>query len=159
MTSIYNFKIEGIDGRTIDFAQFQGKKMMIVNVASECGYTPQYQQLEELHEMLGDKVVIIGFPCNDFGGQEPGTDTEIHQFCTTTYGVKFPLTTKISIIGDNIHPIYRWLTLQSQNGKFDSKVKWNFHKFLIDEKGQLFQSFPSAKSPIDSDIIDWMSFS
>ena len=157
MTSIYNFKVEGIDGKTIDFAQFEGRKVMIVNVASECGYTPQYQQLQELYEAMNEKVEIVGFPCNDFGAQEPSTNSEIKQFCTLRYGVTFPLTTKISILGENIHPIYQWLTQKALNGKFDSEVKWNFHKYLIDEEGKLFKTIPSAQSPIDAEILDWIS--
>ena len=156
MASIYNFKIEGIDGETIDFAQFRGKKMMLVNVASECGYTHQYQQMQELHEEMKDKVVLIGFPSNDFGAQEPGTNQDIQQFCTAKYGVTFHLTTKVSILGDDIHPIYRWLTQRKLNGKFDSEVKWNFHKYLVDEAGNLFQTFPSAQSPISEEILDWI---
>ena len=157
MTSIYNFKIEGIDGKTIDLSDFEGQKILIVNVASECGYTPQYQQLQELYEEMKAQVMIIGFPCNDFGAQEPGTNEEIQHFCTSNYGVNFPLTTKISILGNNIHPIYQWLTQKSLNGKLDSQVQWNFHKFLIDEFGHIVKSIPSVQSPFDDEILDWIS--
>ena len=130
---------------------------MIVNVASECGFTPQYQQLQELYEEMKDQVVIVGFPCNDFGAQEPGANDEIQHFCTTKYGVNFPLTTKISILGNKIHPIYQWLTQKSLNGKLDSQVQWNFHKFLIDENGQIIKSIPSIQSPFDDEILNWIS--
>ncbi|MEM1319881.1 MAG: glutathione peroxidase [Bacteroidota bacterium] len=157
MTSIYQFKVEGIGGEVIDFADFKGKKLMVVNVASACGYTPQYQQLQELYEAFKDKIAIVGFPANNFGGQEPGSNAEIQQFCTSRFGVSFPLAAKISVVGANAHPIYQWLTSKEQNGRLDSEVKWNFHKYLLDEEGQLFKTLPSAVSPIDASIIDWIN--
>ncbi len=155
MTGIHQFKIKGISGDEIDFASFAGKKILVVNVASECGYTRQYQQLEELYEEFQDRLVVVGFPCNDFGGQEPGSDAEIRSFCTLNFGVKFPLTTKISIVKTPVHPIYQWLTQKAENGVLDSTVKWNFHKYLLDEKGHLVAHHPSAVSPVDEVVLDW----
>jgi len=154
MTSIYQFKVERIDGREISFEEFKGKKLMVVNVASECGYTSQYQQLEELYQEFKDKLEIVGFPSNDFGGQEPGTNAEINTFCTTNYGISFPMAAKVKI---NDHPIYQWLTKKSLNGKLDSEVAWNFQKYLIDENGNWFAFYPSSISPLDEKIIDWVS--
>lgn len=154
--SIHSFKIESISGEEIDFAGYKGKKIMVVNVASECGYTPQYEQLQELYNAFQDKLVIIGFPCNDFGGQEPGTNQEIQAFCTSRFGVGFPMTTKVSI-KRNPHPIYEWLTNKSRNGVSDAEVRWNFHKFLIDENGHWVAHYPSSVSPIDEVITDWAS--
>lgn len=157
MHSIHQFKVKGIEGSEIDFAQFAGKKLIIVNVASECGYTPQYQQLQELYEEFQDKLVIVGFPSNDFGRQEPGTNQEIQAFCKTRYGVTFPLSVKITINGTTVHPVYQWLTRKSDNGVADSEVRWNFHKYLLDEKGQLVKSLPSSVSPLDEQILDWLN--
>ena len=154
--SIHSFKIESISGEEIDFAGYKGKKIMVVNVASECGYTPQYEQLQELYNAFQDKLFIIGFPCNDFGGQEPGTNQEIQAFCTSRFGVGFPMTTKVSI-KRNPHPIYEWLTNKSYNGVSDAEVRWNFHKFLIDENGHWVAHYPSSVSPIDEVITDWAS--
>lgn len=153
MQSIYQFRINSIEGNELDFTKFEGKKILIVNVASECGYTPQYAQLEELYKTFEDKLVVIGFPCNDFGGQEPDSEEKIQQFCTVRYGVTFPLTQKVGITS-NTHPIYEWLNHKSQNGIADNEVTWNFCKFLLDEKGQLIQFFPSATDPASEDIID-----
>lgn len=157
MHSIHSFKVEGIEGKEIDFAPFKGKKLIIINVASECGCTPPYQQLQELYECFKDKVVIVGFPSNDFGGQEPGTNEEIQAFCNRRYGVTFPLATKIYIKGSSVHPVYQWLTQQTQNGVADSEVRWNFHKYLLDEHGQLVKSLPSDVSPLDEQILDWLN--
>ena len=115
---------------------FKGKKIMVVNVASECGYTPQYQQLQELFEEFEDKLIIVGFPSNDFGNQEPSSNAEIKTFCSLKYGVTFPMAAKISIKGNSSHPIYQWLTTADANKKLDSEVKWNFNKYLLDENGQ-----------------------
>ena len=150
MQTIHQFSVEGIDGETINFADFKGKKILIVNVASECGYTPQYQQLQELFAEFGDRLIIIGFPANNFGGQEPGSNEDIRSFCTKRYGVTFPLSAKIDI---HTHPIYQWLTRQELNGVADSEVRWNFFKYLLDENGQLIQCFPSAVSPLDEEIL------
>lgn len=154
MTSIHQFNIKGINGETIDFAQFEGKKILIVNTASECGFTSQYQQLQELYDQSKEKIVIVGFPANNFGGQEPGSNQEIKDFCELKYGVNFPLTEKISVIGDDQHPIYQWLTQKSLNGVSDFEVKWNFHKFLINESGHLVTSYPSNVGPLDEAILN-----
>lgn len=156
MHSIHRFKVEGISGENIDLVNFQGKKMMIVNVASECGFTPQYRQLQELYEHYKDQLVIIGFPSNDFGGQEPGTEENIKAFCELNYGVSFPLTAKVSIKGNDVHPVYKWLTHANENGVRDTKVQWNFHKFLLDEAGHLHIDLPSVVTPLDEQIIDWL---
>lgn len=153
MASIYQFKVEGIDGSEISFEDFKGKKIMVVNVASECGYTPQYQQLQELYLEFYNKIEIIGFPSNDFGSQEPGTNAEIKTFCTLNYGLSFLLAAKVKI---NEHPIYQWLTKKELNGKLESEVAWNFQKCLIDENGQLVNFYPSSINPIDEKIIDWI---
>ena len=149
MNTIHQFKVKSIEGREIDFAGFAGKKVLIVNVASACGYTPQYVQLQELHETHGERIVVVGFPCNDFGGQEPGEAVQIREFCSLRYGVTFPLSEKISILGSNPHPIYRWLTEKSQNGLSDSRVSWNFQKYFFDEQGQLLGVFPPSCSVFD----------
>ncbi len=154
MASIHQFKVEGISGGEIDFANFKGKKIIVVNVASECGYTSQYEQLQELYKEFKDKIVVIGFPSNDFGGQEPGTNLEIRTFCDLNYGTTFPMTTKITILNE---PIYQWLCQKSLNGVMDSEVKWNFQKYLLNEDGQLVQVYPSSVSPLDEQILDWIS--
>lgn len=153
MASIYKFKVERIDGSEINFEDLKGKKIIIVNVASECGYTPQYQQLQELYEEFSEKVEIIGFPSNDFGKQEPGTNAEIDTFCKVNYGLSFPMAAKVKI---NEEPIYQWLTKKSLNGKLNSEVAWNFQKYLIDENGHLVTFYPSSVNPIDEKIIDWI---
>ena len=154
MATIHRFKVEGIDGKEIDFADFQGKKLIVVNVASECGFTPQYQQLQELYQQFKDKIVVIGIPTNDFGGQEPGTNREIREFCTLNYGVTFPLTNKLSVQNA---PIFKWLTQKSENGVMDNEVAWNFQKYLIDEAGQLVKVYPSVVQPIDEEVLEWVS--
>lgn len=153
-TSIHRFSVNGLDGGTINLADFKGKKILIVNTASECGYTSQYRKLQELHEQFGSKVVVLGFPCNDFGGQEPGSEAEIRSFCTREFKVTFPMAAKVNIKGDNADPIYQWLTKKELNGVMDSKVKWNFNKFLIDENGYLLGHYGSGVSPLDEDILD-----
>ncbi len=156
MPSIHQFKVEGIEGKEIDFSQWKGKKVMIVNVASECGYTPQYEQLQALYEAFQHKLAIVGFPSNDFGGQEPGDHEEIKAFCTTRYGVTFPLAAKISIRGANAHPIYSWLTQQRQNGVMDSDVSWNFQKYLLDENGHLIKFLSPSINPLDEQVLEWL---
>lgn len=151
-TPIYQYSIKGIDGKVIDLNQFKGKKVMFVNVASECGFTKQYKDLQQLHEKFGSKLVIIGFPCNQFGGQEPGSEKEIATFCTKNFGVTFLLTEKIEVKGDHKHPIYKWLTSKSLNGKTDSEVKWNFQKYIINEQGQLVDYFYSMTNPMSDKI-------
>ncbi|MCD6012136.1 MAG: glutathione peroxidase [Flavipsychrobacter sp.] len=151
--SIYDFKVEGLRGETIDFAKFKGKKIMIVNTASECGYTPQYADLQATYEKYKDKLVIVGFPANDFGKQEPGSNQEIEAFCKKNYGVTFPMAAKITVKGDEKAPIYVWLTEQKYNKLKDSEVKWNFQKYLINEKGELVAVFPHKMKPTDAEIV------
>ena len=151
--SIYDFKLKSIDGTTIDFSSFKGKKLLIVNTASECGYTPQYEGLQELYKKYGDKVAVIGFPCNDFGGQEPGGNTEIQSFCSKNYGVTFQMMDKVSVKGDNMAPIYKWLTDPALNGWNSEKPNWNFCKYLINEEGKLINFFNSAAKPMSDDIV------
>jgi glutathione peroxidase len=150
--TIYNFKVEGLEGGTINFASFKGRKILIVNTASKCGYTPQYTELEELYEKYKDKLVVIGFPANNFGGQEPGTNAEIKEFCTGTYHVTFPMAAKISVKGDDMAPLYQWLTSKEKNGVLDAEIKWNFNKFLLNEKGELIAYFPSKVKPMSEEI-------
>ncbi len=150
--SIYDFKVEGLEGGTIDFSKFKGKKILVVNTASKCGYTPQYEGLEKLYETYKDKLVIVGFPANNFGGQEPGTNTEIQEFCKKNYGVTFPMAAKVSVKGDDTAPIFKWLCSKAENGVLDAEIKWNFGKFLLDEKGNLLQYFPSKVTPMSEEI-------
>jgi glutathione peroxidase len=150
--SIHSFTVKSIDGKNLNLASFKGKKILIVNTASKCGYTPQYEGLEKVYEQYKDKLVILGFPCNQFGGQEPGTNEEIVDFCKKNYGVSFPLADKIDVKGSNIAPIYQWLTSKSKNGILDASISWNFNKFLIDENGKMIAYFPSNVKP-DSDAI------
>ncbi len=149
MNTIHPYKVKSIEGGEIDLAAFSGKKVLIVNVAGQCGHTPQYAQLQELHETFGDRLAVVGFPCNDFGGQEPGSEPEIREFCTLRYGVTFPLSAKIRILGDDPHPIYQWLTQKALNGVQDSRVAWNFQKYLLDEQGRLLAVFPPSVSVFD----------
>ena len=142
-----------IDGNEVDFSTFKGKKLLLVNVASKCGYTPQYEGLQELHEKHGDKVIVMGFPANNFGGQEPGTLEEIKDFCSSTYGVSFPMFEKISVKGVDKHPLYRWLSDKELNGWNNSEPSWNFCKYLIDEEGKLLKFFPSSVKPMDEEIL------
>jgi len=156
-SSFYNLKTKDIDGHDFDFNSLKGKKVMIVNTASKCGFTPQYEQLQELYEKYGDKnFVILGFPANNFMGQEPGTLEEIKEFCSVNYGVTFPMMEKISVKGKDIDPVYQWLTEKEKNGVEESKVKWNFQKYLINEKGELEKIFYSRTSPTDPQIIEWI---
>lgn len=150
--TIYDFKVEALDGGTIDFKAFQGKKILIVNTASKCGYTPQYEDLQKLYDTYKSKLVIVGFPANNFGGQEPGSNVEIQAFCKKNYGVTFPMAAKVSVKGDDIAPIYKWLTNRSDNGVMDAEIKWNFGKFLLDEKGTLIGYFPSKVKPMSDEI-------
>ncbi|RYD74123.1 MAG: glutathione peroxidase, partial [Sphingobacteriales bacterium] len=145
--TIYDFKVEALEGGNIDFSTYKGKKILIVNTASKCGYTPQYKELEALYQQYKDKLVIVGFPANNFMSQEPGTNADIAAFCEKNYGVTFPMAAKISVKGNDIAPLYQWLTQKSQNGVLDAEVKWNFNKFLIDEKGNLLAYFPSKVTP------------
>lgn len=157
--SIYSFKVKNIDGSVFDFATLKGKKIIIVNTASACGNTPQYAELEELYKKYQSKnLVIIGFPANDFGAQEPGSNSEIKAFCKKNYGVTFPMMSKISVKGENIEPIYKWLTEKKENGVKDAPVTWNFQKFLIDEKGQWYGTVAPKISPSASkEITDFVT--
>ena len=155
--SIYDFKVKDIDNKDFDFSTLKGKKILVVNVASKCGYTPQYADLEELYQKYKDQgFIIIGFPSNDFKGQEPGTNAEIKEFCTLNYGVTFPIMSKVVVKGDNKAPIYKWLTEKSSNGKLDSEVLWNFQKYLIDKNGNLVDFQPSKVTPLSSEITNWV---
>tara|TARA_R110001583_G_scaffold10179_7_gene47350 strand:- start:3379 stop:3933 length:555 start_codon:yes stop_codon:yes gene_type:complete len=150
--SIYEISINSISGEPINFKDFKGKKILIVNTASECGFTGQYADLEKLYKNYKDKLVVIGVPCNQFGGQEPGTLTEIKSFCEVNYGVTFLLTEKIEVKGENQHPLYQWLTKKELNGVKSSSVKWNFQKYLIDENGSFIDYYYSITKPLSSKI-------
>ncbi len=153
LKSFYDLKVNSIDGKEIQFSQFKGKKVLCVNVASKCGFTPQYEKLQALSEKYKDKLVVIGFPCNQFLNQESGSTQEIKEFCTKNYGVTFTLTEKIEVKGNAQHEVYEWLTNKMVNGKMDSEVKWNFQKYVIDEKGQLINFFSPKTDPMDAAII------
>lgn len=157
ISSLHDFKVPGLDGSTIDFSKYKGKKVLIVNTASECGYTPQYADLQKLYEAHKSNLVIVGFPANNFGGQEPGSNTEIKEFCKKNYGVTFPMAGKVSVKGDDIHPIFKWLTTKSENGVMDAEIKWNFTKFLLDEKGKLIAVFPSKVNPNSEEITKYLN--
>jgi glutathione peroxidase len=150
--SIHSFTVKSIDGKDIKMSSFKGKKILIVNTASKCGYTPQYESLEKVYEQYKDKLVIIGFPCNQFGGQEPGSNEEIVEFCKKNYGVTFPLADKVDVKGTNTAAIYQWLTQKSKNGVLDASISWNFNKFLLDENGKMIAYYPSNVKP-DSEAI------
>ncbi len=154
--SVHSFKVTSIDGGIIDFSSFKGKKILIVNTASKCGYTPQYEDLEKLYETYKSKLVIVGFPANNFGGQEPGSNTEINAFCKKNYGVTFPLAEKVSVKGDDTHALFKWLTSKKENGVLDAEIKWNFTKFLLDEQGKLLAVFPSGVKPMDEEIVKFL---
>ncbi|MBH2005263.1 MAG: glutathione peroxidase [Sphingobacteriia bacterium] len=154
--SIHGFKVKSIEGKTIDFSSFKGKKILVVNTASKCGYTPQYDALQKVYTTYQDKLVIVGFPANNFGGQEPGSDGEIQEFCKARFGVTFPLASKVSVKGDDMAPIYKWLTSKAQNGVLDAEIKWNFGKFLLDENGKLLQYFPSNVKPDSEEILKYI---
>lgn len=155
--SFYNFKVKDIEGNDFDMASLKGKKVLVVNTASKCGLTPQYEALEALYKKYGgDKFVIIGFPANNFLSQEPGTNDEIAEFCQQNYGVSFPMMAKISVKGEDMAPIYHWLTEKAENGKIDSSVAWNFQKYMIDENGQLVDFASPKTAPDDPKIVGWI---
>lgn len=157
-SSFYDFKVTTLEGKEFNFSSLKGKKVLIVNTASKCGNTPQYSDLEQLYKNYGgDKFEIIGFPANNFLSQEPGTDSEIREFCTKNYGVTFPMMSKISVKGKDIHPLYLWLTKKEYNGVMDSDVKWNFQKYLIDENGHLVKVIPPKTKPMDAEIVNWIT--
>ncbi|MEM1134302.1 MAG: glutathione peroxidase [Bacteroidota bacterium] len=151
--SFYDFKVNAIDGQEIDFSIYKNKKILIVNTASKCGYTPQYEDLQWLHENHGDKVVILGFPANNFGGQEPGANEEIAGFCKKNYGVTFQMFEKVDVVGKNQHPLYQWLTIPEKNGWNEQAPTWNFCKYLINEKGELVKFFGSGVNPGEESIV------
>jgi len=157
LKTLHNFKVEDIYGEVFDMSQLVGKKVMVVNTASKCGLTPQYELLEKLYNQYKDNnLVIIGFPANNFMNQEPGTNDEIATFCQVNYGVSFPMMSKISVKGDDIAPIYQWLTSKDLNGVMDVEVTWNFQKFLVDEKGQLSGFLTPRESPFSEKVIEWL---
>jgi len=154
---IYQFKMKDLYGKDFDFASLKGKKVMVVNTASKCGFTPQYKDLEKLYETYKDKgFVIVGFPANNFGQQEPGTDGEIAEFCKQNYGVSFPMMTKTSVKGADMNPVYKFLTQKSKNGFEDSDVAWNFQKYLLDENGHVVKMYRSKVLPTDKAIVSWI---
>jgi len=155
--TIYDYKVAGLEeGKEINFADFKGKKILIVNTASECGFTPQYADLEKLSNEYKDKLVVIGFPANNFGGQEPGSNVEIGAFCQKNYGVTFPLAAKVSVKGDDTAPIFKYLTEKELNGVKNTTILWNFTKFLVDENGKLVDSFISTTKPTDEAITKYL---
>ena len=156
-SGFYDFKVKTLEGANFDFSSLKGKKVMIVNTASKCGFTPQYKELEEVYLKYKDNLVIIGFPANNFAHQEPGTASEIRKFCTENYGVTFPMMEKISVKGSDMAPLYKWLTSKKENGVMDSEVKWNFQKYLIDENGKLVDVIYSKDKPTSDRIISWIS--
>ncbi len=155
--TLYDFKATTLDGQAFDLSSLKGKKVLVVNTASKCGLTPQYETLQKLYDTYKDRnFIIIGFPANNFAQQEPGTNSEIKEFCTKNYGVTFPMMSKISVKGDDIAPLYKWLTVKSLNGVVDAEVQWNFQKFMVDEQGKLV-GFVSPKDKPDSEkIISWI---
>jgi glutathione peroxidase len=155
--SFYDFTVQTIGGKPLSLSEFKGKKVLVVNVASKCGLTPQYKQLQELYDKYGkENFVIVGFPANNFGRQEPGTNEEIQEFCTLNYGVTFPMMGKISVKGDDIAPLYGWLTRKNENGKQDAEVTWNFQKFLIDENGNWAGVFEPKTLPTAPELVRWI---
>ncbi|MFV0419718.1 MAG: glutathione peroxidase [Dysgonomonas sp.] len=155
--SLYSYKVKDIDGKDFNLSSLKGKKVLVVNVASKCGLTPQYEKLQALYEKYKDKnFVVIGFPANNFNGQEPGTNEEIKTFCTSKYDVSFPMMSKIDVVGENKAPIYKWLTEKAENGKIDAEVQWNFQKFMIDENGHLIDFVPPREDPFCDKIINWI---
>lgn len=154
--SIHPFKVKSLDGKVIDFSKFKGKKILIVNTASECGFTPQYEDLEKLSKIYQDKLVVVGFPANNFGGQEPGSNEEIGAFCKKNYGVTFPMAAKVSVKGKDIAPIFKFLTDKKQNGVKNTTILWNFTKFLLNENGELIDTFISTTKPTSDSITKYL---
>lgn len=155
--TLYDFSAPLITGELFDFSTLKGKKVLIVNTATECSLSPQFKKLQELYEEYGgDDFEIVAFPCNDFGGQEPGTNEQINDICTKKYHVSFTLMEKIPIKGDDMHPIYKWLTSSEENGNLDAKVIWNFQKFLVDEEGFVVESLSPISGPQNRRILEWL---
>jgi len=155
--NIYDFKIKSLDGSTVDFSKFKGKKILIVNTASMCGFTPQYEGLEKLYESHKDKLVIVGFPSDNFGGQEYKDDSDISSFCKKNFGVTFPLTTRVDVKGPNATPVFKYLCSKSENGVLDAEISWNFNKFIIDENGKLLQHFDSKVTPDSPELLKYIN--
>lgn len=156
--TFHNFIVKDIDGNEFDLGLLKGKKVLVVNVASKCGLTPQYEELQALYEKYkGHNFIVVGFPANNFNEQEPGTNDEIKEFCTVNYGVTFPIMDKISVTGDDQAPIYRWLTQKSENGKLDQEVTWNFQKYMVDEEGRLVDVLMPKESPLSEKIVNWIT--
>lgn len=147
--SVHDFSVQTIEGDTVSLNKYAGKKLLIVNVASECGFTSQYEDLQRVQEQMKDRLVVLGFPANNFGGQEPGTEAEIKQFCEARFGVTFPMFSKISVVGAEQHPLYTWLTDPARNGWNNQEPEWNFTKYLVDEDGQLLHYYPSRTNPTE----------
>ncbi len=154
--TFHDFSMKTIDGKEINLSQYKGKKLLVINVASQCGYTSQYADLQKFHEKYGDKLVLIGFPANNFGGQEPGSNEEIATFCKKNFGVTFQMFEKISVKGDDQHPLYKWLSTKDENGWNDQAPKWNFCKYVIGENGELLQYLGSSVKPSDEDIMKYV---
>lgn len=155
--SVYDFKVPGLDGNSIDLSKYKGKKILIVNTASKCGNTPQYEALEKLYEKYKDKLVIIGFPANNFGSQEPGTNGEIKEFCKKNYGVTFPMAEKVSVKGDDIHPLFKYLVGEAEKMGIQDPIKWNFTKFLLDENGKLVTVINNKVSPMSEEVTKYLN--
>ena len=155
-TTIYKFKIKALDGGTINFSKYKGKKILIVNTASMCGFTPQYEGLEKLYESHKDKLVIVGFPSDNFGNQEFHNDDSISTFCRKDHGVTFPLTTRVDVKGPNATPIFKYLCNKDENGVLDAEISWNFNKFIIDENGHLLQHFDSKVTPESDELLKYI---
>ena len=155
---LHDFKVKDLQGNNFDFADLKGKKVMVVNTASECGLTPQYAQLQELYEQNKDNdFVIVGFPCNDFGAQEPGSESQIASFCSKNYGVTFPMLEKVTVKGAQKHPIYEWILSESEKHGQDAEIQWNFQKFLFDEEGTFVKCIAPTVSPVDDQILTWLN--
>ncbi|EEG43788.1 Glutathione peroxidase [Flavobacteria bacterium MS024-3C] len=154
--NLYDIALQDIDGNAMDLSAYKGKKILFVNVASKCGFTPQYEDLEKMSALYKDKLVVIGLPCNQFMSQEPGSNEDIKEFCSATYGVTFPMTDKIEVKGPGQHPLYKWLTNKALNGKVSSSVKWNFQKYLVDENGALIDYFYSTTKPMSDKITKYL---
>lgn len=155
--SIYDFKVQGLDGKTIDLSAYKGKKILIVNTASKCGLTPQYEELEKLYADHKGKLVVIGFPANNFNQQEPGSNNEIAEFCKKNYGVSFPMAEKVSVKGDDIAPIFKYLVEEAAKKGIKDPISWNFTKFLVDEEGKLVTVFPPRTTPLSQDVLKYLN--
>ncbi|MDP5082412.1 MAG: glutathione peroxidase [Winogradskyella sp.] len=155
--SLYDVKINSLQGEPIDLSKFKGKKILFVNVASKCGFTPQYKELQQLQDKYKSNLVVIGVPCNQFGKQEPGSASDIQEFCEINYGVSFLISEKIDVKGSEQHPLYNWLTKKAINGKQNSAVKWNFQKYLVSEEGEFLDYFYSMTSPMSSKLTSYLN--